>query len=350
MLRGYLLIAACLFVLGCAQERAPQSEADLSVIMVTNVGGLGDKGFNDASWKGCQEAQSRLAEQGVTMKLDLIESRDQTDYGPNLTLAAERADLVVGIGFMIADALREVAQNSPQTQFLYIDGQIDAPNVASYAFRGEEGGMLAGILATSMTQSGVIAAVPGMEIPPVMDFERGYRYGAQVGAALQGKAVEVLSSTIGSFNDPVKGRSVGQSLLNQEADVLFQLAGNSGLGVIEAVQEAGSAHYVIGVDIDQDDVAPGVILTSVLKRMDRVVADKIVAFHKGEFETGAFEVGLKEGYISLTDMRHTKDQVPADALEHIEQAKQLISEGAVTIPAPPFDEAQIQQAAERFRP
>lgn len=330
--RLFILLFISFNILSCSNQNGGNSGADFNVILITDVGGLGDKGFNDSGWMGCEAAQRRLKEQGVDISINVIESREQTDYNDNLTLAAEKADVVVALGFLILDNVKQIAPYYPDTSFVFIDGAIEASNVASFTFRANEGGFLAAILASYVTKTGVIGVMPGMDIPPVISFASGYRAGAMM--PLCGHSnLQVLSSTIGSFNDPVKAKSLAQSLLNQNADIIFQLAGNSGLGVIEAVRDASAGNFVIGVDINQDDLEPGKILTSVLKRMDLVVSDQIVAAHSGTIKYGVFNVGLKEGYTSLTDMKHTKHLIPPEALQAVETAKQMVIDGSVTVPS-----------------
>lgn len=332
---GMAAAAALLFCAACGggDGAGTGGNADaFSVIMVTDVGGLGDKGFNDAGWAGCEDAKRRLAERGVEIDINIVEPREQTDYVNNLSLAAERADVVVAIGFLIADAVGQVASNYPGHSFIFIDGALEGENIASFVFRANEGGFLAGLLAASVTQSGLVGVLPGMDIPPVESYAAGYRAGVLTHNALRGANAQTLSTTIGGFNDPVKGKSVAESLMGQGADVLFQLAGNSGLGVIEAIRSAPPDHYVIGVDIDQDDLAPGRILVSVLKRMDKVVSDQIVAAYEGTIEYGVFEVGLAEGYVGLTDMKHTRDSIPPEALALVERAEARIADGTIRPP------------------
>lgn len=331
-----ILFLSCLSILliGCSPQSSDElSSRPFTAILVTDVGGLGDKGFNDSGWTGCQKAQQQLSARGVELDVHVIESREQTDYVDNLNLAAERGDIVIGLGFLIADAIKQVADYHTDTHFLFIDGQVEGPNIASYEFHAQDGGFLAGLLASYVTQSGVVGVAPGMDIPPVQRFAAGYRAGVITGARLQNRDIQTLTSVIGSFNDPVKGKSLAQSLMGQGADIIFQLAGNSGLGVIEALKNAPQGVYVIGVDIDQDDILPGRILTSVLKRMDRVVSDKIIAAYDDQFEPGVFQVGLKEGYVSLTEMKHTRDLAPPHALIILDRAQSLIVESTITPPA-----------------
>ncbi len=330
------MIAAVLTLSGCSggsdQAKDGKGEDTFKAILITDIGGLGDKGFNDSGWIGCQNAKKRLAERGIDIEIQFIESSEQTDYIDNLNLASERADVVIGLGFLIADSLSQIAKHYPHRSYIFIDGALEEDNIASFVFRAEEGGFLAGVLASYVSKSGVVGILPGMDIPPVESFAAGFKVGAETGGALQGKSIRVLSTTVGSFSDPVKAKSISQSLMSQGADIIFQLAGNSGLGAIEAVKDAPGPVYVIGVDIDQDDLLPGKILTSVLKRMDKAVSDQIVAVYDKQFKGGVFKVGLKEGYVGLTEMKHTRHLVPEEAFKAIEHARELIVSEEMKIP------------------
>ncbi|MGI6456319.1 MAG: BMP family lipoprotein [bacterium] len=355
-MKNHLLISVvCLFAFfsACSENTAElpkEKNSDaLNVIMITDVGGRGDKGFNDAGWAGCEDARKRLAAQGVKVELNVLESREQTDYEENISLAAERAEVVVALGFLISDAVIAVAPHYPETKFIFIDGPIEAENVASFTFRANEGAFLAGILAAFMSKSHKVAVMPGMDIPPVALFAAGYHAGVKTANVLAEINTEVVSTTIGSFTDPVKAKSIAQSLLGQGADVIFQLAGISGVGVIEAVKEHPEKVFAIGVDINQDDMAPGIILTSVLKRMDRVVSDQIVAVHEGTFQAGVFDVGLKESYVGLTEMENTRHLVPAPVMQTINRAGELIASGELNVPRTMEEVASFQVPLEAFK-
>lgn len=331
-------IAGCiglvLWSLGCSENKPSKTGTgrEFTAILITDVGGLGDKGFNDSGWAGCLEAQKRLAEQGKRIAVKFIESEEQTDYLANLNTASERADVVIALGFLIADAVEQVARYNPATRYIFIDGQVKGANIASFDFHANEAAFLAGLLSAYVTETGVAGVMPGMDIPPVEAFAAGFRAGFLTGGRTRGREVKIHSTTIGSFDDPVKAKSIAVTLINQNADILFQLAGNSGLGVIEAVKDQPGRVFAIGVDIDQDDLAPGKILTSVLKRMDRIVADQIVAAYEGKFQSGIYTVGLKDGAVGLTDMRHTKSLVPEEALTVMQWARQAIAAGQFAVP------------------
>ena len=333
------LLAAALVFLFAANCGEDSPSAQFRVTMIADVAGLGDKGFNDAGWAGCQMAEREIP--GVEAKI--IQSKEQVDYLGNLSLAAENSDVVVALGFLMIDAVKEAAARRPDTPFIFVDGLIDAPNVASIDFKSEEGALLAGILAACVSKTGKVGVMPGMDIPPVEAFATGYRAGVLCVNRTLGKNVQVLSKTIGSFNDPVKAKSLAKGLFDQEVDIIFQLAGNSGLGVLEAVKEAPEGHYMIGVDINQDGLLPGRVLTSVLKRMDLMVYREIKKVYDGEFTEGQYYVGLAEDAISLTEMRYTKHLVPDHVFVMIKRAKRAIIQGSLEPPRYPED-------LERFQP
>ena len=315
----------CLFVVACGKDSSPRS---FRVTLICDVGGLGDKGFNDAGWAGCQMAEREIP--GIEAKV--IQSKEQTDFVPNLSLAAERSDAVVALGFLVIDAVKQVAPRYPNTPFIFVDGLIQAQNVASIDFKSEEASLLAGILSACVTKTGKVATMSGMNIPPVEAFVAGYGAGVLCVNRTLGKKVQVLSKTIGSFNDPVKAKSLAKGLFDGGVDIIFQLAGNSGLGVLEAVKEAPEGHYMIGVDIDQDHLAPGRVLTSVLKRMDLMVFREIRKAHEGTFTGGEYYVGLAEEAMALTEMRYTKHLIPEHVHIMMKRAREAIVAGRLVPP------------------
>lgn len=318
------LVAA--LVISCSRGQKERGTG-FRVVMVLDVGGIGDKGFNDAGWAGVQRAVKELG-----VKVDLIQSHEQADFVQNLSLAAQNADVVVGMGFLMADAVRQAAQLHPRTKFVFVDGAVESPNVASYDFKAQEGAYLAGILAASASKAGTVGAVLGMEIPPVKAYEAGFRAGVLTFNRCRGKGVRCIAATAGGFDNPVKGKSLAQALMGRGADVLIQIAGNTGVGVIEAVKEAPEGTYAVGVDVDQDDLAPGRVLVSVLKRIDNAVFNAIRAAKEGRFEAGHRWIGIAEGASGLTEMRHTRQAVSPEALGLVRKAEAMIREGRLVVP------------------
>ncbi len=329
-----LLLIACV---GCT----PFDETDsntLTAIMVLDMAGLGDRGFNDAGWAGMQLAVDSL---GVDARL--IQSSEQSDYVPNLALAAQQADVVVAMGFLLSEAVAAVAPQHPDTRFVFVDGEVPGQNIASFDFRAQEGGFLAGILAAGVTETGSVGCVMGMDIPPVRAYETGFRAGIKLYNASQGADVQYSSMVIGDFNDPARGKSQALSLIAQGCDVVLQLAGNSGLGVIEAFKDGPPGRWAIGADLDQDDLAPGRVLTSILKRIDVAVFEAIRQIHEGRFQSGHHWLGLMESATDLTEMRHTADSVPPEVLTLLDRCRVIIQRGG-TIPFHPSELATFDPA------
>jgi basic membrane protein A len=196
----------------------------------------------------------------------------------------------------------EVASRFPTRNFAIIDAVVDEPNVASITFREQEGSFLAGVAAAMATKTKTIAFVGGIDIPLLRKFEAGFAAGARQ----IDPSITVLVKYIGSFDDPAAGKEIGSVLLSQNADVIYIAAGKAGLGAIETIKDRAGV-YAIGVDVNQDALIPGKILTSMVKRVDIGVltVSKIAA--TGKVPHGHIELGLKDGAIGLTDFKYTRN-------------------------------------------
>lgn len=300
----------------------------LTVFFVTDTGGLGDKAYNDNAWKGVQMAVSKYH-----CTVNVVQSYEQSDYIPNLTAAAEISDVVIAVGPMMQDALAKVAPQFPNTKFIFIDGGVDAPNVENFDFDAQQSSFLGGYLAAAMTKTGKIGFVGGIPIVAVEAFQYGYEAGADAYNVLNGKDVKVLSNYAGTFDDPAAGKSIANSQYSNGADIVFAAAGLTGLGTIEAAKDAGTGHYAIGVDQDQDYLAPGFVLTSVMKHVDIAVFDGIKSVVNGDFKAGTVVLTLKDGGVGLSPMTYTKDLVPASVLNQIDVLKKDIIEGKLVVPS-----------------
>ncbi len=293
--------------------------------LVTDVGGIDDRSFNAAAWAGLQKAEKDLG-----AKIKYVESRQSSDYVPNLNrFAGENYDVVFAVGAMMKDAVREVAEKHPTTKFILIDGEgLNLPNVLCYRFREEEGSFLVGALAAKMSKSGVLGFVGGMEMPLIEKFQ----YGFQAGAQTVNPNVSVLVGYAGKFNDPAKGQELAISQMNSRADILYHAAGGTGVGVIKAVAAKGAGYYAIGVDRDQDEEAPGRVLTSMVKRVDKAVFDASNKVNNEEFDRGEVVWGLKEDGIALSEMKFTKKDVSPEIMAYIEDLKKKIIDKKISIP------------------
>ncbi|MGC9967655.1 MAG: BMP family ABC transporter substrate-binding protein [Syntrophobacteraceae bacterium] len=296
------------------------------VIVLTDTAGLGDKGFNDVCWQGVLKAKKDFG-----LDAQFLQSREQADYASNLTLAANRADIVVTLGYLFADSLKQVAPYFPKTRFIHIEGDIPAKNVASFDFRSEEGGFLAGLTAGLFTRKMLVGVVAGMDIPPVEAYVSGYRAGVKTAQKARGQKIETVVSSAGSFNDPVKGKSLARAMIDRGVDVIFRAAGNTGIGVTEAVKATGGV-FMIAEDLDQDMEIPGRVLTSALKRMDVAVYGAIRDAVEGRFQGGHKWLGVSDGAIDITEMKYSRQLFDPADLQRIEEARNLLKSGKLSIP------------------
>ena len=315
-------VAAC----GDSAGKRPEGKG-FRVVMVMDMAGLGDKGFNDAGWQGVRRAVEEL---GVGGKY--LQSAEQADYVPNLNLAAQQADAVLAMGFLMMDAVKKVAALHPGTKFIFVDGRLDGANISSYDFKAQDGAYLGGIVAAMVTRTGKVGTVIGMDIPPVRAYEAGFMAGIETVRILEKKPVGYMSANVGDFNNPSRAKSLAQGVIGRGADVVLQLAGNSGLGVIEATKDAGDSVYAIGADLDQDDLAPGKVLVSILKRIDVAVFEAIRSAVDGQFQPGHHLLGLADGATGLSRMEHTRHLLGNRAEEMLRKAEEGILSGVIEVP------------------
>ncbi|MDC7223184.1 MAG: BMP family ABC transporter substrate-binding protein, partial [Spirochaetales bacterium] len=322
-----------------SSDSAKAAEKTMIAAMATDVGGLGDGSFNDGSYAGIQKAEADgIAEARV------VESKQMTDYVPNLSgLAEDGADVVFAVGFLMADAIIEAAQNNPDTSYAGIDIWVDpstAPtNVLGISFNEHEAGYLAGIVAGYMTKEyadasdrlnddNVIGVVLGMDIPPCERYEVGF----EAGAKAVNPDVKVLQAVAGDFADQAKGKELTLAMINEGADIVFQIAGLTGMGVIAAAQEEGT--LAIGVDVDQYEAAPEAVLTSAMKGLTEASYQTIETVANGTFR-GATNIsfGIAEDAVGIAPFHNFDTVVPQDVKDAVDQAIADIKAGTLVVPA-----------------
>lgn len=318
-----LLLGACG---GKTEEKAvvAKNDKDLKVGIVLSTGGLGDKSFNDSAYRGLERAKAEL---GINFKY--IEPASPSEDEQFLREYADAGyDLIVATGFQMKNAAEKVAGDYPNLKFVVIDDVIDKPNTKSLIFKEAEGSFLAGAAAAMASKTGVVGFVGGIEVPTIQKFQKGYEQGAKY----VNPSVKVISIYVGGqnpFNDPVKGKEIALAEIQQGADVIYHGAGATGIGVIDAARE--SKVLAIGVDSNQDDVAPGTVLTSMLKNVDVAVFETVKALKENIFEPGVKEFGVKENGVGLTDFKNTKEIMGEENLKKLEQIKADIAEGKIVV-------------------
>jgi basic membrane protein A and related proteins len=317
-----------------ASLRLTSAQDAISATMVTDTNGLGDQNFNDLADKGGKQAASEF---GVDWKV--IESADSSQYVPNMTAAAEQSDLSVGVGYLLEPALTSVAEQNPDKKFLLIDSVSDAPNVRSITFKEQEGAYLAGVVAGLTTKTNKLGFVGGQKIPPVIRYQVGF----QAGVKSVNPDAEVIISYVNSFDDIQLGKELTLAQFNQGADIVFPAAGRSGIGSYEAVKEKGPGYWVIGADVDQDHLAPGLQLVVAQKGVDTAVYNTIKEVVDDQFQAGAENLGIKEGFVSL---QTPGNRVPDDILAVANGYQKAIIDGTIVPPTTEEELAAFQVPAQ----
>jgi basic membrane protein A len=344
-----LAVVAALLA-ACAPKQpasSPSSSAEpakpkLKTAMVTDIGGLGDKSFNDLSYEGLKKAQSDL---GVDIKV--LESKEIADYETNITqLANAGYSPIFAVGFLMTDTVSKLSTQFPDANFGGVDEffQPAPKNVVGLTFKEQEGCYLAGVVAAMATtdktidprinDKKVVGFVGGMDVPLIKKFEAGFRAGVKS----VDPSIEVVSLYAGSFNDQAKGKELGLSEINKGADVVFAAAGATGEGTFKACQESKKALF-IGVDADQYNTIKNsgdTILTSVVKRVDTAVYETVKDAVDGKFPGGTIkEFGLKEGGMALAPFHDFDSKVPQKIKDAVEKAKTDIVNGTIVVPTDP---------------
>ena len=295
----------------------------VKVGMVTDIGGLGDRSFNDSAYAGLQDCKKVT---GTTIQV--LQSKSAADYQPNLTvLATQGFDEIFAIGFLMNRDLDEVAKRFPNRHFAIIDAVVADPNVESVTFKEEDGSFLAGALAALVSKTKTIAFLGGMDIPLLRKFEAGYTAGAH---EIDPK-VKVQVKYVGSFDDVASGKELADVLYSGGADIIFAAAGKSGLGAFDAAKSR-SGVYVVGVDSDQDALLPGKVLTSMVKHVDRAVARvcEDAAAHRPL--AGHIVLGLHEDGVGLTQFTYTKAQIGSANIARIARIRAALVAGKIRPP------------------
>ena len=322
---------AVLLVAGCggggnksSSSTSSESGSKLKIGLVTDIGGLNDRGFNHLSYVGLQRAQSEL---GIQQRV--FQAHSTQEYVPNLsTFARQGYDLTIGVGFTEATAIDTAATTFPNSKFAIVDvDQTEEPhkpkNLLGLLFREQETGYLVGYLAglEEKRRPGpdVIGSVGGQKQPPVDRFIAGY----QAGAKAADPGIKLLNAYSEDFSDQAKCKQVALNQIEQGAGVIFQVAGGCGLGALDAAKEKGV--WGIGVDADQSFLGPH-ILTSAVKRVDTAVFLAIKSVVDGTFKGGNMTFGLKQKGVGIGKI---SPKVPQAEVAKVNQIRADIISGKI---------------------
>ncbi|WP_405108389.1 BMP family ABC transporter substrate-binding protein [Paenibacillus sp. FSL K6-1217] len=314
-----------------ATEAPASTEAPKTVKLglVTDVGGVNDKSFNQSSWEALQAMEKEF---GAEIKY--LQSKSNADYEPNLNQFVKGGyDLTWGIGFDLGDAVLKVAKENPNANLAIIDSVVDAPNVESVTFAENEGSFLVGVVAGLTTKTNKVGFIGGMESPVIKRFEVGFKAGVE---AVNPKAT-VKITYAGAYDKPDTGKSLAATLYNDGNDIIFPAAGATGNGVFNEAKSrnkaGGSKVWVIGVDKDQSlEFGDDVTLTSMIKRVDEAVKKVSQQVVDGTFKGGTTTVlSLKDNGVGLPET--SKANVSADILAKVDEYSKQIIDGTIVVPS-----------------
>lgn len=319
-------------VLASALGATQAIAADKPAAIIIAQGGLGDQSYNDLAYAGFQKAVQETGLEGKP-----VESKDVVAQASDILRRASDADfgLIVDLEYSHGEPMVDVAKDYPDTKYVILNQVREGGNIASVLFQEQEGSYLAGMLAALVTTDTsikginadpVIGVIGGTKSAGIDKFIAGYIEGAKAG----NPDVQVKVAYSNNFGDPAIGLQMTKAMFEEGADIVYQVAGGTGMGVIQAAKEAG--HYAIGVDTDQDSIAPGAVLTSMVKRTD-IAVETLVKDYAGDKFPGGQTVtfGLKENGVGLSDMKYTKELIPPAILEKVEAAKQGILSGQIKV-------------------
>ena len=311
--------------------------------MVLDTGGVDDRSFNQSSWAGLQAANKSKP----NIAISYVASNSQNDYIPNLTAEVNKGcNAVIAVGGLMGDAVKAVAAQNLTQHFAQIDSGSSGPNVYGLQYNTAQGAFLGGYLAAGMTQTGKVATFGGLNIPPVSIYMDGFWEGVQYYNTAKSKTVQVLGGDeknqkggtfAQSFTDQNKGRSISQAFVQQGADVIFPVAGGTGLGAGAAAQASGGKVSVLWVDTDGCESAAQYcqfFISSVTKNLTDSVTQYATASAGGTFPTGSYIGDLKNNGTGLAPFHQFDTKVSAGLKSELEQVKADIISGKIAITSP----------------
>ena len=300
--------------------------ADFKPAVIYDMGGKFDKSFNEGVWNGVQKFTKETGVEVMEFEVTNETQREQA-----MRRMAERgATIVLGVGFAQADAIAKVAADYPNKQFSIIDvGWLDAPNLRQYVFKEHEGSYLVGVAAALASKTDKVGFVGGMDIPLIRKFACGYVGGVKSVSGSAAVYQNMTGTTPSAWNDPAKGAELTRSQIDRGADVVYHAAGGTGVGVIQAAADAGK--LAIGVDSNQNGMAPGSVLTSMLKRVDVAAYETFKDARNGTFSSGIKVLGVAEGGVDWALDDNNASLITGSIKSAVEKARSDILSGKVVV-------------------
>jgi basic membrane protein A and related proteins len=301
----------------------------MKIGLVFDVGGRGDKSFNDAAFKGLERAKKDFG-----IDFEVIDPGEGADRESALRKLASRKDIgiVFGVGFIFTEDITKIATDFPEKKFGCIDYAINSQkeipnNLTALEFKEEEGSFLVGTLAAFLSKTNKIGFVGGMESALIKKFETGFTNGVKYIKPDDRVLVGYVSVTGDGFKNPGKAKEIALSQFSSGADIIYHASGLSGLGVFEAARD--QKKFAIGVDQNQYNEAPGFVLTSMIKRVDEVIYQTIKDYKDGKFVSGVKSLGLKEKGVDYVYDESNKSLIPDEIRKKVEEVRTKIINGEI---------------------
>jgi basic membrane protein A len=309
----------------CVCASASASMAGKTLAIVYDAGGKFDKSFN-------QSASVGVARFTKETGIEVFEAQANYDTQAEQVLRAlarKKLQLIISIGFSQTQPVQKIAAEYPNTHFVIIDGNAQGKNVNSVLFKEQEGSYLVGVAAAMASRSKVLGFVGGMDIPLIRAFECGYAQGAKAVTPKAQILQNMVGTTSAAWNDPAKGAELARAQFDRGADVVFAVAGGSGMGALQMAKEKGK--LAIGVDSNQNYLHPGTMLTSMVKHVDNATYEALMKAKNGQFTPGITYEGLKEGGVDWALDKDNRMVVTPEIEKRVNEAKADIISGKVKV-------------------
>ncbi|MDQ1813577.1 BMP family ABC transporter substrate-binding protein [Massilia sp. CCM 9210] len=304
---------------------ASATAADPKLGIVYDAGGKFDKSFNQSAFEGAERFKKETNIKYIEVQASSDTQAEQVLRG----LARKKLDLIAAVGFSQTQAVQKVAQEFPNVRFVLIDAVAKGNNVNSILFKEEEGSYLVGVAAAIASKSKKIGFVGGMDIPLIRTFACGYAQGAKATNPKIETLQNMVGTTSAAWNDPAKGGELARAQFDRGVDVVFAVAGGSGMGTLQTAKEKGK--LAIGVDSNQNYLHPGTMLTSMVKRVDLAIYDSFMQMKNGSWKAGVTYRGLKEGGVDWALDKDNRAVVTPEIEKKVNEAKANIISGKVKV-------------------
>ena len=324
---GLLLLCSCDLVQELIQPPSEMETAPIRVTMIYPDDCVGDSGYCDTLHFGVKRAEAEL---GIHLTEVIGMESDPVVTEMLFREAAQISDLIITAGFQMGEPLSRVASDFPDVKFAIVDVALDLPNVAGLNYKANEGSFLVGAIAGLKTESGKIGYIGGVDVPLLREFEAGYVAGVHAVNPDAVVSIEYISEDIGGFNQPDKAKEIALTQYEGGVNVIYTAAGGSGLGVLQAAQ--GQGKYVIWVDSNGNHLAPGTVLTSMVKQIENSVYGVISETIDGTFMGGIRYLGLADGGVDYALDEHNRSELSDEIIATVESLRAKIIAGEIVVP------------------